>query len=158
DHPIKARVASAIHLAHPACSERRHDFIRAQPSTSGEWHGVRPDFSDRGFTTKGEIGLPLARHPGLSARLPADQRAPERQKRLMDVGPFVVADAQTPKLIEPGKRPLDDPPPAPQATAMRRAAPRDEGYYPPVSQSLSDRRRIVPAVRDHAQVFTDDKD
>ncbi len=52
--------------------------------------------------------------PDLSQRLPADQRTPEGQERLVDVGPFVVPDAQTSKLIQPGKRPLDDPPPPPR--------------------------------------------
>jgi hypothetical protein len=44
----------------------------------------------------------------------------------VDVGPFVVADAQIPQLIEPGERPLDDPSPASQAAAMcvRRIATR----------------------------------
>jgi hypothetical protein len=35
----------------------------------------------------------------LAQRLPADQRAPEREKRLVDVGPLVVADAQASELV-----------------------------------------------------------
>src|SRR5450755_969944 len=34
---------------------------------------------------------------------------------LVDVGPLVIPHAQTAKLIEPGKRPLHDPPPPAQS-------------------------------------------
>jgi hypothetical protein len=50
-------------------------------------------------------------HPALPQELPADQRAPQREERLVDVGPPVIPHAQAAKLIEPGKRALDDPPP-----------------------------------------------
>ena len=33
----------------------------------------------------------------------------EREKRLGDVAPLVIPDAETAKLIQPGKRPLHDP-------------------------------------------------
>ena len=40
----------------------------------------------------------------------------------MDVGPLVIADAQAAKLIQPGKRALDDPAPPAQAAAVLGAA------------------------------------
>jgi NADPH:quinone reductase-like Zn-dependent oxidoreductase len=39
----------------------------------------------------------------------------------VDVGPLVIPHAQTAKLIEPGKRPLHDPPPPAQSTPVRGA-------------------------------------
>ena len=36
----------------------------------------------------------------------------------MNVGSFLIADAQSPKLIESGERPLHDPTPSAQAASM----------------------------------------
>ena len=36
----------------------------------------------------------------------------------MDVSSFLITDAQSAKLIEPGERPLHDPPPSAQSAAM----------------------------------------
>ena len=36
----------------------------------------------------------------------------------MDVGSFLVANAQSPKLVQPSERPLHDPAPSAQSTAM----------------------------------------
>jgi hypothetical protein len=36
----------------------------------------------------------------------------------MDISSLLVADVQSAKLIEPSKRPLHDPPPSAQSTAM----------------------------------------
>ena len=68
----------------------------------------------------------------------------------MDVGPFVVADAEASELIEPGKRPLHDPAPPAEATPVRRAALRDKRENPTGSQSVADRRRVVAAITEHA--------
>ena len=68
----------------------------------------------------------------------------------MDVGPFVVADAEASKLIEPGKRPPHDPAPPAEATPVRRAALRDKRENPTGSQSVADRRRVVAAITEHA--------
>ena len=67
----------------------------------------------------------------------------------MDVGPFVVADAEASELIEPGKRPLHDPAPPTEATPVRRAALRDKRENPTGSQSVADRRRIEAAIPEH---------
>ena len=88
--------------------------------------------------------------PPLSKGLPANQHASQREKRLMDVGPFVVPDAQATKLIQPCKRALDNPSPASQAAAMCRAAHRDQWPNGAMSQPLSDRPRIVAAIRNNA--------
>ena len=68
----------------------------------------------------------------------------------MNVGPFVVADAEASELIEPGKRPLHDPAPPAEATPVRRAALRDKRENPTGSQSVADRRRVVAAITEHA--------
>ncbi len=39
----------------------------------------------------------------------------------MDVGSFIVTDAETAELIQPCERPFDDPTPPSQAAAMCRA-------------------------------------
>ena len=62
-----------------------------------------------------------AESSGLAQRLPANQRAPEREERLVDVGPLVIPHAQAAKLTEPGKCALHDPPPPAQATPVRGA-------------------------------------
>ena len=51
----------------------------------------------------GERASPQARPPRLAQRLPANQRATEREERFVDVGALVVTDAQAPELVEPGK-------------------------------------------------------
>jgi len=38
DGALQPRVAGAVHLSHPACAERRGDFIRAKLCTWGERH------------------------------------------------------------------------------------------------------------------------
>ena len=53
------------------------------------------------------------RHPALPQELPADQRTPEGEERLVDLCPLVVADAEAAELVEPRKRPLNDPAPLP---------------------------------------------
>lgn len=40
------------------------------------------------------------------------------EKRFVDVGPLFITDAQSPKLIETGERPLDYTPPSAQSTDM----------------------------------------
>ena len=68
----------------------------------------------------------------------------------MDVGPFVVANAEASELIEPGKRPLHDPAPPAEVIPVRRAALRDKRENSTGSQSVADRRRIVAAITEHA--------
>jgi hypothetical protein len=71
--------------------------------------------------TEKRMGRRSIRHRHLSQRLPTNQRASQREERLVDVGPLVIPHAQTAKLIEPGKRPLHDPPPPAQSTPVRGA-------------------------------------
>src|ERR1700737_3335708 len=60
----------------------------------------------------------LAAHPGLPQSMPADQRAPDRQEGLANVGPLVVRHAQAAELAQPGERALHHPAPLLQATAL----------------------------------------
>jgi hypothetical protein len=48
-------------------------------------------------------------HLAFAQRLPADPRTAKRQECFVDVGPFVVPDAQTAELIQPSNRPLERP-------------------------------------------------
>src|ERR1022692_4267199 len=94
--------------------------------------------------TEKRMGPHSTRHRRLSQRLPTNQRAPQREERLVDVGPLVIPHAQTAKLIEPGKRPLHDPPPPAQSTPVRGAThgePRQDMHRaqsaPPARHSRS---------------------
>jgi len=66
----------------------------------------------------------------------------------VDVGAFVVPDAQPSELIEPGKSALHDPAPTAQAAAVPRAAHGYQRNDPTDAQSISDRHRVVTAVPD----------
>src|SRR5262249_10166555 len=90
--------------------------------------------------------------------MPTDQRTSEREKGLVDVGAFVVPDAQTTELIEPGKRSLYDPTPPPQATpgaaavALQGRNRIDEGQrflrVVAIGASQADRQRDALAITD----------
>jgi hypothetical protein len=68
----------------------------------------------------------------------------------VNVGPFVIPDAQPAKLIEPRKRPFDHPPPPPEATAVFRAAPGKPGQDVTRPEAPPNRRRVVAAIPEHA--------
>ena len=85
----------------------------------------------------------------LAQRLPADQRAPEREERLVDVGPLVVADAQAAKLTEPGEGAFHDPPPPAQATPMLCAAHGQQGHDVTSSKTPPNGGRVVAAIPEH---------
>src|SRR4029450_2818524 len=101
-------MSSACHPEPPP--SRPHDLIPAEKHRPRRW-------------TPGKDGMGLSGSPCLAQRLPANQGAPEREERLVDVGPLVVTDAQASELIEPRKRPLHDPPPA--TTPLRSTTHRD---------------------------------
>src|SRR5207244_6802631 len=88
--------------------------------------------------------------PAFSQGTPTDQRARQREKGLVDDGAFIVADSETAELIQPCERPIDDPPRPAQAAAVCRAAHRQQWHNATSSQPLSDARRIVVAVANHA--------
>ena len=85
----------------------------------------------------------------LAQRLPADQRAPEREECLVDVGPLVIPHPKAAKLIEPSKRALHDPPPPTQATPMRGAAHGQQGHDVTGPQTASNGGRVVTAIPEH---------
>jgi hypothetical protein len=57
---------------------------------------------------RGKDGMASGGPPRSAQRLPANQRAPEREERFVDVRPLVIADPETAELIQPRKGPLDD--------------------------------------------------
>ena len=77
--------------------------------------------------------------PRLPQRLPADERAPEREERRVDVPPPVIADAEAAELIQPRKGPLDDPAPPAQPAPVRGAAHSDPRLDMPRPQSTPNR-------------------
>jgi hypothetical protein len=68
----------------------------------------------------------------------------------VNVGSFIVAHAQTAKLIEPCKGALDYPPPASQAATVRGAPHRHQRQNAAISQPVSNSGRVVAAVPNHA--------
>src|SRR6476620_6318970 len=76
----------------------------------------------------GEVGIRSGGPPRPAQGPPANQRAPEREERLVDVGPFVIPHAQAAKLTEPGKCALHDPPPPAEATPVRGTAHGQPGH------------------------------
>jgi hypothetical protein len=98
---------------------------------------------------KREMGTRSTRHRSLSQRLPTNQGAPQREERLVDVGPLVIPHAQTAKPIEPGKRPLHDPPPPAQSTPVRGATHGEPRHDMPRPQSAPNRLGIVAAIAQH---------
>ena len=87
--------------------------------------------------------------PCLAQRLPANQRAPEGEECLVDVGPLVIPHAQAAKLTEPGKRALHDPPPPAQATPVLGAAHGQQGHDVASSKATPNGSRVVAAIPEH---------
>jgi hypothetical protein len=67
----------------------------------------------------------------------------------MDVGSLLIPHAQAAKLIQPRKRPLDHPPPQPEATPVPRATPRYERANPTPAQPTPNRLRVVAAIPEY---------
>ncbi len=68
----------------------------------------------------------------------------------MDIDPSVVPDAETSKLIQPGERPLDDPPPSPKTSAVRGATPGQQRHDVTRAQPAPDGCRVATPVAEHA--------
>jgi len=64
----------------------------------------------------------------------------------MDVGAFLVSDAQPAILVEPSKASLDNPAPSTQSTAMFGVTLCYQGQHMPMSQTLADCLRIITTV------------
>jgi hypothetical protein len=54
----------------------------------------------------------------------------------MDIGTFLVSDAQSAKLVQPGKASFHDPAPLAEATAVLRVARRQQRQDATFSQTL----------------------
>jgi hypothetical protein len=70
--------------------------------------------------------------------IPADQSTTQGQECLVKVRPFFVAQAQSPELIQPSERPLDDPAPSAQSAAMFGVALRKKRDNASLTQTLPD--------------------
>ena len=88
-------------------NDQRRGVDRSRGLAPEELRGRDYPNGDLGMGAREVAPLP----PCPAQRLPANQCAREREERLVDVGPLVIPHTQAAKLIEPGKRPLDDPAP-----------------------------------------------
>jgi len=79
-------------------------------------------------------------------KLPADQDGTQGKERFVDVGSLLVADAQSAKLVEPRKAPLNDPTPSAQSTTVLGVALREQRNDAAVTQTLPDWLRIITPV------------
>src|SRR5437016_1876406 len=91
----------------------------------------------------------LLSHPNLPQGTPTDQSEPEREERLVVVGPLVITDAQASELVEPRKRPFHVPPPPAQLTPVRGTTHGDPRYDMPRPQPTTNRRSVVAAIPEH---------
>ena len=64
----------------------------------------------------------------------------------MDVGSFLITHAQSPKLIEPSERPLDDPTPSAQSASMFGVALREPRHDPAGTQTSPERLSVITTV------------
>ena len=68
----------------------------------------------------------------------------------MNVGSFLITDAQSPKLIEPSERPLHDPAPSAQTAAMFGVAFRKKRDDVADKKTLADCFGVIAAVAQYA--------
>jgi hypothetical protein len=97
----------------------------------------------------GEVGIRSGGPPRPAQRLPANQRAPQREERLVDVGPLVIPHAQAAKLTEPRKCALHDPPPPAQATPVRGATHGQQGHNVTSPETAPNGGCVVAAIPEH---------
>ena len=77
---------------------------------------------------------------------PTDQRAPDVEERLVDVGSPLVAHLQPSVAIDPRQRPLHHPPMPSQSLAGFDASPGDARSYAPLPERLSTAPEVVGLV------------
>ena len=78
--------------------------------------------------------------------VPAQENAGKGQKRLVDVGPLLVANPQAAKLIKPSEGSFHHPAPSPQSTAMFGVALGEPRNDVATTQTLPDCLRVITAV------------
>jgi hypothetical protein len=64
----------------------------------------------------------------------------------MDVGSFLITDAQPPKLVEPSERPLDHPTPSAQSAAVFSVALGEPRQYAAGTQTSPDCLSVITTV------------
>ena len=70
--------------------------------------------------------------------VPAEERASQGQKRLMDVSPLLIPNAQAAELVQPGESPLYDPSPSAEAATVLGVAHREQRQDAASTQTLPD--------------------
>jgi len=105
-------------------------IIRGEEKRSDWFRVTVAPFSDSGSRSREappSEWAPARRYPRLAQRLPTNQRAPERDERLMDVGPLLIPHAQAAKLTEPREWAFHNPALPAQSTPMRGATHGEHG-------------------------------
>ena len=92
------------------------------------------------------VGSRSGRYPCLAQRLPTNQRAREREERLVNVGPLLIPHAQAAKLAEPRECAFHNPALPAQSTPMRGATHGEPRHDAPRPQSTPNRRCVVAAI------------
>ena len=69
----------------------------------------------------------------------------------MDIGSLLIADAQSAKLVEPGKAPLDDPAPSAQTAAVLGVTLCEQRLNMSGAQTLPDSFGVITANRSEAR-------
>jgi hypothetical protein len=64
----------------------------------------------------------------------------------MNVGSFLITDAQSPKLIEPSECPLYDPAPSAQSASMFGVALGEPGHNAAGAETTTDRLGVITTV------------
>src|SRR5512145_2623068 len=83
--------------------DMRHEFALSRV-------GCQPESTDGATAELPSAAITIDRFPPLrtAQRLPAHQRSPRREERLVEFGPLVILLAQASNLTEPGKSALHD--------------------------------------------------
>lgn len=90
-----------------------------------------------------------ARRAAQSPELPVgDEAAGEFEKGFMHVGPAFPANSQAPEAVQPGKRPLDQPPVGAQTTAVPGTASSDRRDEATSSGLITVDVMVIAAVRE----------
>jgi hypothetical protein len=79
-------------------------------------------------------------------KVPTDQRAAEREERLLDFLQLLVPDSQSSKAVQPGPGALHDPAVAPQPLARVDPPPRDAGLDASAAKLRAQRARVIGLV------------
>ncbi len=77
---------------------------------------------------------------------PADQNASESQECFVDVGSFLVTNAQAAEPVQPGESPFHYPRPSAQSTAVIGVTHHEQRHNAAFTQTLPDCFRVITTI------------